>query len=90
MTDSDSLLKFCDSFVEQQARINKLTAKNLFQLDGTNNNFGIIGSEGDNSQLFQYKWIVWCYNRDSSLFPHQQKKNGRVLGPVRNHYNEMV
>ena len=68
---SNSPFKFWDYCVERRAFINDLTAKNLFQLDGTNANSKITGDEGDIANLCQYKEFDWCYYRDSSLFPHQ-------------------
>ena len=72
MKDSDSPLRFWDYCAESRALVNNLTAKNLFQLNGSNTNFKITGDEGNISNLYQFKCFDWCYFQDSSLFPHQQ------------------
>ena len=48
----------------------------------------ILGDSGDISNLFQFDWFDWCKYRDSSQC--QEIKLGRVLGPARNHSNEMA
>ena len=90
MKDSNSPLVFWDYCAERRALINNLTAKNLFQLDGTNANFKITGEAGDISNLCTFGWYDWIYYRDSSGFPNQQEKLGRVLGPAKNHSTEMA
>ena len=81
------MLDHCD---KRRSLINNLTAKNLFQLDGKNPNFKITGDEGDISNLCQFGWFEWCYYCDSSMFLFAEEKLGRVLGPAKNHSNEMA
>ena len=50
----------------------------------------ITGEEGDISNLYQFGWFDWCYYRDSSAFPYQEEKLGRVLGLAKNHSNEIA
>ena len=50
----------------------------------------ITGEEGDISNLCQFGLFDWYYYRDSSAFPYQEEKLGRVLGPAKNHSNEMT
>ena len=50
----------------------------------------ITGEEGDISNLCQFGWFDWCYYRDSSMFPFTEEKLGRVMGPAKNHSNEMA
>ena len=85
LKEKDSPLVFWDYYAERRQLINNLTAKNLIQLDGTNPNFKITGDEGDISNLCQFGWFDCCYYRDSSAFPYQEEKLGRVLGPAKNH-----
>ena len=68
LKDSDSSLVFWDYCAERRALINNLTAKNLFQLNGTNPNFKITGNTGDISNLCQFRWFEWCYYCNSSKF----------------------
>ena len=51
MQESDSLLVLWDYFAERRARINNLTARNLFQIQGQNPTMANIGEEGDISNL---------------------------------------
>ena len=55
LKDKESPLVFWDYCAERRSLINNLTAKNLFQLDGTNPNFKITGDEGDISNLCQFR-----------------------------------
>eukprot|EP00957_Ditylum_brightwellii_P135713 10349584-Ditylum_brightwellii.AAC.1 len=56
MKESNSPLIFWDYCLECCARINNLTAKNLFQLHGTNAYTQLTGEEGDISILCQCQW----------------------------------
>ena len=56
MKDSDSPLKFWDYCAERRAKINNLTAKGLFQLQGSNPYFKVLGQTGDISNLCQFGW----------------------------------
>jgi hypothetical protein len=49
--DSDCPLAFWDCCVERRARINNLTAKDLFTLHGTNAHTATFGEDGDTSNL---------------------------------------
>ena len=70
MKESDSPLVFWDYCAERRARINNLTAKSLFQLEGQTPHFSVTGEHGDISNLCQYAWYEWVYFRDgSSNFP---------------------
>ena len=54
MKDSNCPLAFWDYCVERRARINNLTAKNIFKLQGTNAHTALTGEEGDISSLSQF------------------------------------
>jgi hypothetical protein len=68
MKASDCPLVFWDYCVERRARINNLTAKNNFQLHGSNAHTILTGTEGDISNICQYGWYdgVTAGNRKPS------------------------
>ena len=91
MRESNSPLAFWDYCVERRARINNLTAKDLFTLHGSNAHTAMFGEEGDISNLCQYKWYDWCYFREQKeRFPFNRELLGRVLGPAKGAGNEMA
>ena len=91
MKDSSSPLAFWDYCCERRARINNLTAKKLFQLEGRNAHFSVTGEEGDISNLCQYEWYAWCYYRENTnKFPFNREVLGRILGPAKGEGNEMA
>jgi hypothetical protein len=91
MKDSDCPLAFWDYCVERRARINNLTAKDIFKLHGTNAHTALTGEDGDISNLCQYKWYDWCYFREQKArFPFNREVLGRVLGPAKGEGNEMA
>ena len=91
MKESDCPLAFWDYCVERRARINNLTAKDLFTLHGTNAHTALTGEDGDISNLCQYKWYDWCYFREQKQkFPFNREMLGRVLGPAKGAGNEMA
>ena len=84
MKDSDCPLVFWDYCAERRARINNLTARKMFQLDGRNAHFSITGEYGDISNHCQFSWYAWCYYREHNAgFPLQREILGRVLGPAK-------
>jgi len=89
--ESDCPLAFWDCCIERGARINNLTAKNLFTLHGTNAHTALTGKDGDTSNLCQCKWHDWCYFREQKQsFPFNREMLGRVLGPAKGEGNEMA
>ena len=71
-------------------RINNITDKNLFQLEGQTTNFTVTGEEGDISNLCQFYWYQWCYFREQkSPFPLAQEVLGLVLVPAKGEGYEM-
>ena len=91
MKESDCPLALWDYCCERRARINNLTAKNLFQLHGTTAHTATLHEEGDISSLCRYNWYEWCYYREKSIaFPMNQEVLGRVLGPATGSGNEMA
>ena len=82
---------FWDYCAERRARINNMTAKNLFQLEGRNAHFSVTGEEGDISNLCQFNWYEWVYYRKGGAgFPLAREILGRVMGPARGEGNEMA
>jgi hypothetical protein len=91
MKESDCPLTFWDYCVERRAHINNMTAKNLFQLHGTNAYTATTAEEGNISNLCLYDWYEWCYYREKSTnFPFNCKVLGQVLGPAKGEGNEMA
>lgn len=91
MKDSDCPLVFWDYCAERRARINNLTARDLFQLESRNPHFSITGEEGDISNLCQFEWYEWIYFRDGQEgFPLPREVLGRCLGPAKGEGNEMT
>ena len=91
MYESDSSLCFWDCCVEGRARINNLTAKDVFRLHGSTPHTLTTGDEGQISNLCQYTWYEWCCFRDqTATFPNKKEVLGRVLGPARGAGNEMA
>ena len=90
MKEAGCPLPFWDYCIERRARINNITAKDLFQLEGRNPQYRITGEEGDISNLCQFKFYEWCYFFDArSAFPNSKEILGRVLGPSTGEENEM-
>jgi hypothetical protein len=91
MKNSDCPLAFWDYCVERRARINNMTAKDMFKLHGSNAHTALTGDEGDISNLCQYKWYEWCYFRDhKNQFPFNREVLGHVIGPLKGEGNEMA
>ncbi len=91
MKASGCPIAFWDYCIERRARINNLTARNLFQLHGTNAHTALTNEEGDISNLCQYAWYDWCFYREqSSKFPFDKEILGRVLGPAKGEGNDMA
>ena len=91
MLESNSPIVLWDYCAERRARINNLTAKDLFQLHGSTPHTLTTGNDGDISNLCQFNWYEWCYFRQQKeSFPYPKEVLGRVLGPSRNVGNEMA
>ena len=91
MKESNCPLAFWDYCVERRARINNLTAKDLFQLHGTTAHTATLHEDGDISSLCQFGWYEWCYFREQGAgFPFPKEVLGRVLGPTKTDGNEMA
>ncbi len=80
-----------DYCMEWRALIFQITAKKLFQLNGTNPHTMTFGAYADISNLCQFGWYEWVYFRENSAkFPYQKERLGRCLGPAKNEGNEMA
>ena len=67
-----------------------MTAKNRFNLQGTNAHTQLFSEEGDISNLCNYGWYEWVYYRESTnKFPFHREVLGRTLGPAHGEGNEM-
>ena len=90
MKESDCPLVLWDYCVERRARINNLTAKDLFQLHGNTAHTVTLSEEADISSLSRFGWYEWCYYLEhTARFPYNREILGRVLGPSRGEGNEM-
>ena len=82
MKTTNCPLVLWDYCAEHQAKVNNVTAKDLFQLQGQTPHFTVTGEEGDISNLCQFSFYDWCYYRDSAAkFLFLSTILGRVLGP---------
>ena len=90
MRATNSPVKLWCYATERQAQIFTLSAKDLFQLQGTNPYTATLGDVGDISNLCQFGWYEWVYFREGKAsFPYLTEVLGRCLGPTRNEGNEM-
>ena len=77
--------------MERRARVHNITARNLFQLHGSNLHTVLTKEERDISTLCQHRWYDWCYYIDhANKFPFGKEVLGRVLGQARGEGNEMA
>ena len=89
--EADLPLAFWDCCVKRRARVHNLTAKDMFQLRGTNPHAALTKEDGDVSNLCQCKWCNWCcYGDDSNSFPFRKEVLGQVLGSARGEGNAML
>ena len=73
LAESDAPLVLWDYFIKRRATINNLTARNLFQLNGTNPHLTIHDTEGDISNICNYKFYKLIYYwGQGQPFPHQK------------------
>ena len=90
MRASGSALVLWDYCMERRALIYQVTAKNLFQLNGTTPHTFTFGTDADISNLCRFGWYEWIYFRENSAsFPFQKERLGRCLGPAWNEGNAM-
>ena len=90
---SHSHLGLCDYATERRADIMYLTARDLFQLQGSNPHTATFGEEGDILHLCQFAWYEWVYFYDDSSaarLSFLKAVLGRVLGPAKNELNKMT
>ena len=91
MRETDSPIVLWDYCMERRASIFQVTAKKLFQLNGTNPHTATFGTEADISHLCQFGWYEWVYFRDQAAsYPYPKECLGRCLGPAKNEGNEMA
>ena len=91
MSESNSPIVLWDYCMERRALIYNCTAKQLFQLNGTNPYTATLGDQADISNLCQFGWYEWVKYWDSTQdYPHQRECLGRCLGPALNEGNNMT
>ena len=82
-----------DYAAERRAAILSLTARDHFQLHGSNPYTETFVEEGDISYLCQFPWYEWVYFYDDSSkiqFPSKKAMIRRCMGPANNEGNEMT
>ena len=85
----DPMKLWCNC-AEHRAAISKLTAKNLFQLQGHTPHSITLGEPGDVSNLCQFGWYEWCYfSQGKAYFPEPDQELDRCIGPSKNQGNEL-
>ena len=77
MQESYSPLILCDYCAKRGARINILTARNLFQLKVQNPTMATLGKEVDISNICNFQWFERCYFRDQGESFSMQKRRPR-------------
>ena len=91
MRSANSPLVLWDYCMERRALIYQVTARKLFQLNGSNPHTVTLGTEADISHLCQFGWYEWVYFRDQSAqYPYPKECLGRCLGPAKNEGNMMA
>ena len=91
MRATGSPIVLWDYCMERCALIFQVTAKKLFQLNGTNPHTATFGTEADISHICNFGWYEWVYYRtQSAQYPFQKECLGHCLGPARNEGNVMA
>ena len=91
MIDENSPLFFWGYCAKRRALITKMTAKDLFQLQGKTPHSATFGEEGDISNVCQFSWYEWVYFRETTgKFPFPSYVLDRCLGPAKKEGNEMA
>ena len=91
LQESDCPMCLWDYCAERLAKVNNVTAKDLFQLEGQTPEYHVTGKEPDISNICQFEWYQWVYFYDGNeQFPGPTKVLGRALGPAINAGNEMA
>ena len=82
-----------DYAAERRSDIMSLTARDLFQLQGSNPHTACFGEEADILHLCQFAWYEWVYfydNYSNARLPFFKAMLGRVVGLTKNEGNEMT
>ena len=75
------LWDFC---AERRMRINNLTARPLFQIQGKNPHLANFGEGVYISNIFQFKWYEWAYAMyGAAKLLNQARFLFRILGPTK-------
>ena len=84
LRESDAPMVFWDLCAERRMRINNLTSRTLFQLQGQNPHLANFGEEGDIYNVCQFKWYEWAYAIDGAdKLPNQAQLLCQVLGTTK-------
>jgi hypothetical protein len=91
MRATGSPIVLWDYCMEQCALIFQVTAKKLFQLNGTNPHTATFGTEANISHLCVFGWYEWVYYcNQAAAYPFQKECFLRCLGPAKNEGNIMA
>ncbi len=91
MRATGSPLVLWDYCMERHALIFQVTAKKLFQFNGTNPHTATYGTEAYISHLCVFGWYEWVYYcNQSAVYTYQKECLGRCLGPAKNEGNIMT
>ena len=90
LKESNCPMVLWDYCAERRAKVNNMTARDLFQLQGQTPEFHVTGLEPDISNICRFEWYEWIYYKDEGpSFPESQWVLGRALGPTVNAGNAM-
>ena len=90
MRDSKCPLVFWDYCAQRRVRINNLTSKDSFKLNGITPHEDIHAEKGDISNVCLFDFYEWCYAfNNKAAFPHDKQYLGRCLGPAFGTSNKM-
>ena len=90
MKDANYTPMFWNYCMEWVARVNNLTAKNIYQLRGETPYTTVYGEEGDISVLGDFNFYEVIYYFDHKVsYPMTRERMGRYLGPSTGVGNEM-
>ena len=91
MRKLDAPIVLWDFYAERWMRINNLTDRLLFQLQGQNPRLDTFVEEGEIFNVCQFKWYECAYTiYGAAKLSNQARFLCRVLGPTKKYGNEMA
>ena len=80
-----------DHCAKRQGEIFSVTARDIFQLNGTNPHTMAFEEKSEISNMYKFGWYKWCHYFDYSKVSRlllQKSCLGSILGPANNEGNE--